>query len=88
MKFVRQLQNALQEQGAADMNLLQSQELKQEYEREQAVHAQLDEQVTRAQQEQMQLQERLQLFCGDKQIVVTEQDGNKRTFKVTQVSIL
>jgi hypothetical protein len=72
MKFVRQLQNALQEQGAADMNLLQSQELKQEYEREQAVHAQLDEQVTRAQQEQMQLQERLQLFCGDKQIVVTE----------------
>jgi hypothetical protein len=44
--------------------------------------------VTRAQQEQMQLQERLQLFCGDKQIVVTEQDGNKRTFKVTQVSIL
>jgi hypothetical protein len=39
MKFVRQLQNALQEQGAADMNLLQSQELKQEYEREQAVHA-------------------------------------------------
>lgn len=35
------------------MNLLQSQELKAEYEREQKIHAQLDEQVTRAQQEQI-----------------------------------
>ena len=87
MQFVRDLQKATGLAGLEDLNTIASSELQDEYKKEKALHKQLEQQLTTAEQERTHILDRMHLFNGDQEVVVIQQNGQRKTFKVTQINI-
>ena len=85
IKFVRDLQKASGE--GQDIDSCVSHQMKAEFKREQQMNTQLREELKRCEMERLKILERIKLLSGEKEVVVIQTNGMRKTYKVTTIGI-
>lgn len=70
-----------------DIEGVVSTQMKVDFQREKELNKRLKEELQRCEKERLRLLERIKLLSGEKEIEVSNTDGVRRTFKVTQINI-
>ena len=82
---MRDLQSAAS--NGDDIEGVISTQMKTEFQREKELNYRLKEELQRCEKERLRLLDRIKLLSGEKEIEIENADGQRRTFKVTQVNI-
>ena len=82
---MRDLQRAAS--NGDDIEGVVSVQLKTDFQREKELNQRLREELQRCEKERLRLLERIKLLSGEKEIEIENTDGQRRTFKVTQINI-
>lgn len=84
MQFVRDLQKATGSAGLENLDTVASKQLTAEFDTEKELSSQLRKQLRDVEKERADLLEKLGQFQGEnKEVVVVQADGERKTFKVT-----
>lgn len=85
IKFTRELERGVLH--GDDIEHIVSNQMKTEYKREKEMNEQLRIQIKRQETERMKLIDRIKMLSGDKNVIVTNCSGVKKTYEVTTVNV-